>query len=98
MARKRLKSTLFSLKQLSEAINNGGISPVDLVEICLDRIKKLDPILNAFITVIDEGTLYQQCEIAEKEIKHGSWFSVAGLPLKKLSSRTRTRTSTMEKR
>ena len=81
MARKRLKSTLFSLKQLSEAINNGDISPVDLVEICLDRIKKLDPILNAFITVIDEGTLYQQSEIAEKEIKHGKYHSpLHGIP------------------
>src|SRR5918912_1467179 len=81
MATKRLKSSLLSLKQLSEAIKNGDISPVDLVEICLDRIKKLDPILNAFITVIDEGTLYQQSEIAEKEIKHGRYHSpLHGIP------------------
>jgi aspartyl-tRNA(Asn)/glutamyl-tRNA(Gln) amidotransferase subunit A len=81
MARKRLKSSLLSLKQLSEAIKNSDISPVDLVEVCLDRIKKLDPMLNAFITVIDEETLYQQSETAEKEIKHGKYHSpLHGIP------------------
>jgi len=72
---------LLSLKQLSEAIKNSDISPVDLLEVCLHRIKKLDPILNAFITVIDEETLYQQSEIAEKEIKHGKYHSpLHGIP------------------
>jgi aspartyl-tRNA(Asn)/glutamyl-tRNA(Gln) amidotransferase subunit A len=81
MARKRLKSSLLSLKQLSEAIKNSDISPVDLVGVCLDRIKKLDPLLNAFITVIDEETLYQQSETAEKEIKHGKYHSpLHGIP------------------
>jgi aspartyl-tRNA(Asn)/glutamyl-tRNA(Gln) amidotransferase subunit A len=78
---RRLKSSLFSLKQLSEAIRNCDISPVELVEVCLDRIKKFDPIVNAFISVIDEETLYQQSEIAEKEIKHGKYYSpLHGIP------------------
>jgi hypothetical protein len=46
--------SLFSLKQLPEKIEDGDVSPVDLVEISLNRIKKLNPILNAFITVIEE--------------------------------------------
>ncbi|HYZ49555.1 MAG TPA: amidase, partial [Nitrososphaeraceae archaeon] len=38
-------------------------------------------ILNAFITVIDEETLYNQSEIAEKEIKHGMYRSpLHGIP------------------
>ena len=51
---KELKSLSFSLKQLSERIRSGDISPVDLIEVCLGRIEKLNPILNAFITVIEE--------------------------------------------
>jgi aspartyl-tRNA(Asn)/glutamyl-tRNA(Gln) amidotransferase subunit A len=78
---KRLKSSLLSVRQLSEGIKNGAISPVDLIEVSLDRIKKFDPILNAFITVIDEKTLYEQSERAEKDIKQGHYNSpLHGIP------------------
>src|SRR5919199_650645 len=78
---KKLKSSLLSLKQLSEGIETGEISPVDVIEVCLDRIKKFNPILNAFITVIDEETLYNQSQIAEKEIKHGKYYGpLHGIP------------------
>lgn len=77
----KLNSSSLSLKQLSERIQNGEISPMDLIEICLDRIKKFNPILNAFITVIDEETLYNQSQIAEREIKHGKYYSpLHGIP------------------
>ena len=78
---KRFNPSLLSLRQLSEGIKNRAISPVDLIEVCLDRIKKLDPILNAFISVIDEKTLYEQSERAEKEIKQGHYHSpLHGIP------------------
>jgi Amidase len=78
---KRLKSSLPSLRQLSEGIKNGDISPTDLIEACLDRIKKFDPSLNAFISVIDEKTLYEQSQRAEKEVKQGHYRSpLHGIP------------------
>ena len=78
---KKLKSSLLSLKQLSERIKNGEISPVDLIEVCLRRIRKFNPILNAFITVIDQENLYNQSQIAEKEIKQGNYSSpLHGIP------------------
>lgn len=78
---KKLKSSLLSLKLLSERIRSGDISPVDLIEVCLDRIKKLNPILDAFITVIEEENLYHQSHIAEKEIKHGNYYGpLHGIP------------------
>jgi aspartyl-tRNA(Asn)/glutamyl-tRNA(Gln) amidotransferase subunit A len=73
MVKGELRSSLFSLKQLSVKIEGGDVSPVDLVEISLNRIKKLNPILNAFITVIKEEELYKQAQIAEKEIKQGNY-------------------------
>jgi aspartyl-tRNA(Asn)/glutamyl-tRNA(Gln) amidotransferase subunit A len=78
---RKLRSSLFSIKQLSERIKSGEISPTDLIEESLDRIKKLNPILNSFITVIEEETLYDQSQIAEKEIKQGRYRSLLhGIP------------------
>jgi aspartyl-tRNA(Asn)/glutamyl-tRNA(Gln) amidotransferase subunit A len=78
---KRSKSSLLSLRQLSEGLKNLDISPADLIEVCLDRIKKFDPILNSFISVVDEKTLYEQAQIAEKEIKQGHYHSpLHGIP------------------
>jgi aspartyl-tRNA(Asn)/glutamyl-tRNA(Gln) amidotransferase subunit A len=81
MVKKELRSSLFSLKQLSEKIKEGDVSPVDLVGACLDKIKILNPILNAFITIIEEEELYKQAQIAEKEIKQGNYLSpLHGIP------------------
>ncbi len=66
-------SSLFSVNQVSNKIKNGDISPVDLIDVCLFRIKKLNPLLNSFITVIDEQQIYKQAEISGKEIKQGNY-------------------------
>lgn len=67
MAKEGLSSSLFSIKEFSEKIKDGDIAPVDLVENCLNRIQTLNPVLNAFITVIEEQQLYKQAQIAEKK-------------------------------
>ena len=72
-AREELKSSILSVKQLSEKIKTQDLSPVDLVEVCLERIKKLNPKLNAFITIIEEEELYKEAQVAEKEIKQGKY-------------------------
>jgi aspartyl-tRNA(Asn)/glutamyl-tRNA(Gln) amidotransferase subunit A len=78
---KELESSSFSLKQLSERIKSRDISPVDLIEVCLGRIEKLNPVLNAFITVIEKENLYNQSQTAEKEIKRGNYRSpLHGIP------------------
>jgi aspartyl-tRNA(Asn)/glutamyl-tRNA(Gln) amidotransferase subunit A len=66
-------SPIFSIKRLSEKINCGDISPTELIEVSLNKIKKLDPILNAFITVIERDELFRQAQIAEKEISQGRY-------------------------
>jgi aspartyl-tRNA(Asn)/glutamyl-tRNA(Gln) amidotransferase subunit A len=78
---KRLITSLISLKQLSERIKNGDISPVDLVEVCFDRIKKFNPTLNAFISIIEKDALYKQAQMAETEIKRGKYLGpLHGIP------------------
>ncbi len=77
----KLSSSLFSINQIAQRIETGDISPVDLVDICLRRIKKLNPILNSFITIVNEQQIYNQAEISEKEIKKGNYISpLHGIP------------------
>jgi aspartyl-tRNA(Asn)/glutamyl-tRNA(Gln) amidotransferase subunit A len=65
--------SLFSVKELSEKLKTKEISPVDLVDRCFDKISKFNPLLNAFITVVDENDAYNDARIAEKEIAHGNY-------------------------
>jgi aspartyl-tRNA(Asn)/glutamyl-tRNA(Gln) amidotransferase subunit A len=63
-------TSLYSVKQLSDGIKDRRISSVDLIEICLQRIKKFNPSLDAFITVLEEFS-YKDAEIADRQIKQG---------------------------
>ena len=62
-----------SIKHLSEGIKTGKILPTELVDVSVERIKKMNPSLNAFITVIEEDELYRQAQIAENEIRLGKY-------------------------
>ncbi len=73
MKRKDLLSSLSSIKYVANEIQNGDLSPVDLVKICLDGIKKMNPALNAFITVNEAQTLYKQALECEEKIKQGGY-------------------------
>jgi aspartyl-tRNA(Asn)/glutamyl-tRNA(Gln) amidotransferase subunit A len=68
-----LRSTVFSLRQLSEDIRSGNLSPTDLIEVCIDKIKNLNPRLGAFITVVEKDELIKKALIAENEIKKGNY-------------------------
>jgi aspartyl-tRNA(Asn)/glutamyl-tRNA(Gln) amidotransferase subunit A len=63
----------FSLRQVSESIKNGDLSPTELVEASLDKINNLNHRLHAFITVIEEEELIKKALIAEKEIINGKY-------------------------
>jgi aspartyl-tRNA(Asn)/glutamyl-tRNA(Gln) amidotransferase subunit A len=70
-----------SIGQVSELLRAGSVSPVELTEDCLARIKKLNPRLNAFITVTGE-LARAQARQAEAEIRRGDWRGpLHGVPL-----------------
>src|SRR5437588_162048 len=46
-----------SISEAAELLRRKEISPVDLANACLDRIERLNPVLNAFITVTGEGAV-----------------------------------------
>jgi aspartyl-tRNA(Asn)/glutamyl-tRNA(Gln) amidotransferase subunit A len=70
-----------SIRELSDQIRRNQLSPVELTQYCLSRIEKLNPLLNAFITVNDESALRVARE-AEAEIQKGNWRGpLHGIPI-----------------
>ena len=72
---------LQTLVSVSEAIRRREVSPVEVVTICLDRIERLQPPLNAFITIVADAAL-QAAHVAEREIDQGRWKGpLHGIPV-----------------
>src|SRR6266496_750503 len=73
-------TTVTTIQQLSNRIRNGELSPSELVGVCLDKIKKFDSSLNAFITVLEDQAR-QEAANAEKQIKQGIYLGpLHGIP------------------
>ena len=83
------------LQQASELVRKKSASPVELTQECLKRIEKLNPSLNAFITVMADQALAQAKEL-EAERLRGKWRGpLHGIPiaLKDLIDTAGTRTT-----
>lgn len=70
-----------TIQQLSGDLRARKISPVELTCDCLARIEKLNPKLNAFITVLAESAL-ADAQRAEEEIQRGDYRGpLHGIPI-----------------
>jgi aspartyl-tRNA(Asn)/glutamyl-tRNA(Gln) amidotransferase subunit A len=61
-----------SISELAQGLRRREISSVEITRACLERIEKLNPALNAFITVMTESAL-ADARRAEAEIVRGEW-------------------------
>jgi len=61
-------------------VRAGEVSPKELVQLCLDRIARLDPQLNAFRKVFAEKALLE-AEQAEARLKAGEERPLLGVPI-----------------
>jgi len=69
------------IARLSERLRLSQVSPAEIVANCLRHIERLNPQLNAFITVMAEQAMEQARE-AEAELKAGSWRGpLHGIPV-----------------
>lgn len=69
------------LREQARLIAAGELSPVALVELYLDRVRRYDPSLHAFITVASESAL-SQAKRAEEEIAAGEYRGeLHGIPV-----------------
>lgn len=74
-------SDLFTISELAQKVRRKEISPVELTRESLARIEKLNPSLNAFITVMTESAL-AEARRAEAEIARGEWRGpLHGIPI-----------------
>jgi aspartyl-tRNA(Asn)/glutamyl-tRNA(Gln) amidotransferase subunit A len=70
-----------TILQTGQLLRKGSLSPVELTEDCLARIEKLNPRLNAFITVTAESAR-SEARTAEAEIRRGKWRGpLHGVPI-----------------
>ena len=84
-----------TIQQLSRQLRDHSLSPVDLTRDCLTRIEKLNPKLNAFITVLADSSL-ADARRAEQEIQRGDYRGpLHGIPigLKDILDTSGTRTT-----
>ena len=76
-----METWALSLEEASKLVADKEISPVELTRRALDRIDRLEPELNAFITVTAEQAL-AQARAAEKAITSGATRSpLDGIPI-----------------
>jgi amidase len=64
----------------AEMVRAGEVSPKELVQLCLDRIARLDPQLNSFRKVLGEKALLE-AEQAEARLKAGEERPLLGVPI-----------------
>jgi len=69
---KTLNLEELTISELSPQIKRRRISPVEIISKYLERIKKLNPLLNAYSTVTEEQAI-ADAEVAEREIKRGKY-------------------------
>jgi len=62
----------FTISELAPRLRRKEVSPVEITRACLEQIEKLNPGLNAFITVTAESAL-SEARAAEAEIMRGEW-------------------------
>ena len=73
--------TELTISEAAEEIADCRISPIELTRACLERIQRLDPLLNSFITVTPETAL-EAARQAEVEIQtDGARSRLHGIPL-----------------
>jgi aspartyl-tRNA(Asn)/glutamyl-tRNA(Gln) amidotransferase subunit A len=75
-------TTAFStISELAQRLRRRAVSPVEVTQECLGRIERLNPALNAFITVTAESAL-AEARRAEAEIRRGEWRGLLhGVPV-----------------
>src|SRR6202521_713262 len=73
--------TKLSIREAAELIRKKKVSPVELTKACLARIDRVNPALNAFITITAES-VFEQARAAESEVMRGNWRGpLHGVPI-----------------
>jgi aspartyl-tRNA(Asn)/glutamyl-tRNA(Gln) amidotransferase subunit A len=76
-----VNNLLLPISQLADLLRRKQISPVEVTRDCLGQIEKLNPQLNAFITVMADSAI-SEARTAETELVRGQWRGpLHGIPI-----------------
>jgi amidase len=86
---------LLSASELRRLIDAGRVSAKEVASACIERIKAVDPLVQSFVTLVDEERVMAAADEAQKRIKQGVASSLAGIPyaLKDLTETMGVRTT-----
>ena len=76
-----MELTSLTLEEASRRVRDKSISPVELTRACLDRIERLNPKLNAFVTVTAEQALAQAKQLEAEQRRGQIRGSLHGIPI-----------------
>jgi len=65
-------TALATISELAQRLRRKEVSPVEITRACLEQIERLNPALNAFITVMADSA-HSEARVAESEILRGHW-------------------------
>ena len=86
---------LLSASELRRLIDTGDVSAQEVAAACVARIKAVDPLVQSFVTRVDEERIMAAADEAQKRIKQGVASPLAGIPyaLKDLTETMGVRTT-----
>ena len=71
----------WTLQKAAQSVRRKSVSPVDLTRACLRRIERLDPVLNAFITLTAEQALAEARALEAEQQKGRFRGPLHGVPI-----------------
>ena len=71
---------LASIAEIGRRYRSREVSPVEVVDALLERIHRLNPVLNAYLTVLDRD-LPAQAKAAERRLLQGDAGPLVGIPI-----------------
>src|SRR3989344_3216180 len=75
-----MKLRSLTIKKATEGLKQKKFSSVELTKACLEKIKKLNPTLNAFISLCEEEAL-KDARKADKAMQNGNTSPLLGIPI-----------------
>ena len=73
--------TSLSVAELSKLISGGNVSPVEVTQAYLDRVKRLDGRIHSFITLDEDGALEQARELEHEQSQDRIRGPLHGVPM-----------------
>ncbi len=77
----RMISSLPSITKAADAVRHGSLTPIELVEFCLERIRRFEPQVRAWVSVDESGARREAKRLAESARRGEIVGPLHGIPI-----------------